>query len=135
MRALVLPLNDLIGDALTGGRRIRLAVTGRSMAPAIPDGATVELHPLTSAPAIGDVVAVRVGDRLVIHRIHVLAGGSVTTFGDALRRPDAPVPIADIVARVTLDGRSPPPLRRRARVRRRARRVVDALRRALYRDH
>lgn len=114
----------LRGSLLKGGA-VWLRVRTASMAPAIEAGDEVLVRGVPpSALAAGDVVCVRRGDLLVVHRLlrrPCRATRTLTTGGDAGRGTDAPVPWHDlvgVVAAVRRGGRvlsGPGPLRGRAR--------------------
>ena len=74
------------------GRELRVRLTGRSMEPALASGAEVVLV-CGEGGAVGDVVAVREGAGVLVHRV-VAAGADgawLLTRGDARWLPDAPV--------------------------------------------
>ncbi|MCB9731471.1 MAG: S24/S26 family peptidase [Deltaproteobacteria bacterium] len=86
---------------LGAGRPLRTRAAGQSMWPLLREGAEVVVVPLTAAPAVGDVVLLVLGGRLVLHRVvRVLADGAVVTKGDAELGADPPVAAADLLGRV-----------------------------------
>lgn len=91
---------------LRSGREVEAAAEGASMSPSIPTGTIVRICSVAGGvPAIGDVVAFLRGETLVTHR--VVAGGPpgrpefVVTRGDAATICDVPVPVTDVLGRVT----------------------------------
>lgn len=92
---------SLAREALDRGAAVRLRVRGRSMRPTIPDGTTVELHRLDGAPRPGEILAVAVGERLIVHRlVRVDPDGRLVLRGDALARCDPPRPRHELLGRV-----------------------------------
>jgi hypothetical protein len=138
---------DLLVDVLRDGREQTITARGSSMAPAIPHGARLTLAPFARGadPRLGDVVAVRTPTLgLLVHRVvgvrcerrrarSTLA--AVLLRGDACAEPDGWFSPQDVLARVLLDGVSPPaagamPRARRplvARLWARLRRAADQL--------
>lgn len=88
-------LRDLIRRR---GEAVWLA-KGRSMRGAIDDGTPVRLVPPgPGRPRRGDVVmAVLPGGALVLHRVVARRGDRLRLRGDACRRCDPPVALADVV--------------------------------------
>jgi hypothetical protein len=90
-------------------------VKGRSMEPALVEGDEVLLCPLAGAPSKGDVVVVRGGSGLVLHRVVHATGVRIVTRGDACRRDDPAVAPGRVLLRALerrRDGRAgaiPPP--------------------------
>lgn len=80
------------------GRELRVRLTGRSMEPALASGAEVLLV-CGEGGAVGDVVAVREGGAVLVHRVVAAgaSGGWLLTRGDARWLPDAPVRSASAV--------------------------------------
>lgn len=71
---------------------MRIAVRGRSMMPALADGAEVEIRLCDSSEArVGDVVLVRDGDLHIVHRLLARRGDLVLLQGDGVRWPDPPI--------------------------------------------
>lgn len=95
---------DLILACVARGIPQTLRARGRSMEQAIPDGAQVELVPLTvgDLPRLGDVVAARGSTSgFVIHRIIGTDGnGRFLLCGDNNRAADGWVAREHLVARV-----------------------------------
>lgn len=78
------------------------------MLPTLQPGARVQVQPVPETGLRpGDVVAVRYRDHLVLHRVHVLSEGWVTTAGDNQDFFDPAMPIHDVVGVVR--GLSPNP--------------------------
>jgi hypothetical protein len=116
---------DVTRDALAQGLAVRLTVRGESMTPALYSGSEVEIVPVNGALYRGQVVALAVGPRLVVHRIHRLTPFGVVTRGDARTTADAPLPRGDVLGLVQLPGGQPlPRASRRQRLIRRARGLV-----------
>ncbi|MEW5852530.1 MAG: S24/S26 family peptidase [Myxococcota bacterium] len=63
-------------------------LSGNSMAPALRDGESIFLEPLTGAPRRGDVVVLRLPTGWVVHRVLRANGNMVVTRGDACVRAD-----------------------------------------------
>ncbi|MFY1638278.1 S24/S26 family peptidase [Solwaraspora sp. WMMB335] len=82
------------------------------MRPTLRAGERVQVHPVgVDGPHPGDVVAVRYHDQLVLHRVHALVDGWVTTAGDDRDLFDPPMPVTDVVGVVL--GLAPRPVPRR----------------------
>jgi len=97
-------LMPIVCSALQRGQRVRLTATGGSMRPFIHNGDVVELEPLNSQPAIGDVVLVRCGseqDRYVLHRVVRVKRGKIFIRGDAQDHREGPFTQEDVFGRVT----------------------------------
>jgi len=63
-------LMPVVRGALGRGQRVRLTVSGSSMAPFLGDGDTVEIEPLAGLPREGDIVLVECSaERYVVHRV------------------------------------------------------------------
>lgn len=74
------------------------------MRPFIHHGDVVELEPLPSLPAVGDVVLVRCGaegERYVLHRLVQAKGGKLFIRGDAQQYCEGPFTPGDVLGRVT----------------------------------
>ena len=97
-------LMPIIGAALARGQHVRLLATGGSMRPFLHSGDVVELEPLKSLPAVGDIVLVRRGsdgDRYVLHRLVLLEGEKLFIRGDAQDHCEGPFAPGDVLGRVT----------------------------------
>ncbi|MHC1727797.1 MAG: S24/S26 family peptidase [Syntrophobacteraceae bacterium] len=97
-------LIPIICSALMRGQHVRFAATGGSMRPFIHDGEVVELEPLNSLPALGDVVLVRCGSgsrRYVLHRVVRVKGEKHFIRGDAQQYCEGPFVQEDVLGRVT----------------------------------
>jgi hypothetical protein len=81
----------LIGEALSLGRELWLEASGESMYPVVPSGSRVLLAPRRRFARPGDIVLVRRGERLILHRVKSAAGDSLVTRGDACPAPDPPI--------------------------------------------
>lgn len=106
MRNIELALQDVpeLSDLLID--RARIVVAGESMSPALLHGDVVVVEPLRGrAPQAGEIVVYRREARWICHRVvRVEANGDdpqVITQGDAVTTPDAPVPLAHVMGRVT----------------------------------
>jgi hypothetical protein len=80
-------------------------VRGVSMGAVIPDGARIRIRSVSAIPPTGTVVAFHAGGRTVVHRIRWQrragrARAWLVTQGDAMRLPDAPVPVDAVIGRV-----------------------------------
>ena len=85
----------------------RVAVTGRSMEPALRAGDWIVISRLWRPPRVGEIVLVRdprEPERLMLKRVAAVADGACTVLGD---RPDestdsrtfGPVPFANVLGR------------------------------------
>lgn len=78
--------------------RVTVPVDGPSMLPTLQPGDRVQVRPVPETGLRpGDVVAVRYRGQLVLHRVHALSGGWVTTAGDNQDFFDPAMPIHDVV--------------------------------------
>ncbi len=125
----------MTGDPAAGEREARLrallplfkraeselesVLTGLSMTPAIPSGASIRIRCAgLDACGVGDIVAMQDNGTLRVHRVVYRGRGRaaaryLVTRGDALWLPDPPVRIADLLGLVTAvqrDGAWRPPL-------------------------
>jgi hypothetical protein len=82
----------LIAEALTVGRELWLDAAGESMYPVVPSGSRVLLVPRRRAPRTGDIVLVRGGDRLILHRVRAVTSDRLVTGGDASPTSDVGIP-------------------------------------------
>lgn len=80
-----------------------------SMWPAVPAGSLLAIRPCpASSLAPGDLVTFRRRGLIVTHRVvRLLEGDRVLSWGDALLRPDAPIPPGDVLGRAELVERGP----------------------------
>jgi signal peptidase I len=90
------------------GEDVVVAFGGTSMLPAISPGQRVILR-FRQPPSIGDVVAYRTGDRIVVHRLVEKGddGSWFLAWGDANGLPDQPFPperLVAVVAAAEVDG-------------------------------
>lgn len=81
------------------GRTIEARFTGTSMAPAVPDGATLRLQCGEPVHA-GDVAALVHDGHVLLHRVVAVREPFLLTRGDALVIPDPPLPLDLAFARV-----------------------------------
>jgi signal peptidase I len=97
-------LMPIIGAALERGQHVRLTAKGGSMRPFLHNGDVVELEPLKSRPAKGDVVLVQCepdGERYVLHRLVRVEGEKLFIRGDAQEHCEGPFASGDVLGRVT----------------------------------
>jgi hypothetical protein len=95
-------LRPLLADLLRGGTPVRLEVTGHSMTPFIRSGDVVTIEPLSGHhPALGEVVALAPGGRLLVHRLVGWDRGRALCRGDVAAGADPPVSPDDLLGRVT----------------------------------
>ncbi len=103
---MILPASELmpmIRASLEGGQNVRMTVNGASMLPFIRDGDVVDLEPIHSPPAKGDVVLVHCGhERYMLHRVVRVDGEAFFLRGDAQRHFEGPFTVRDALGRVTL---------------------------------
>ena len=93
------PYFALVEEQLTAGRRVRMTLVGASMTTALRPGEPIEVAPLQSDPAVGEVVLFRCGGRHLLHRIVAVSDGVYTLQGDNCRSCEH-CRRADIVARL-----------------------------------
>lgn len=103
---------DLFAEAVRRFGSHEVRVGGRSMLPAIWPGDRLTIHSVPhDAIGPGDIVGVRRGAALVVHRVvgwvALPAGLHLVTRGDALPEADAPTPAACVVGRVSDVRRGP----------------------------
>ena len=104
------PLDPLPADQLAAvsvlwgrtGRELRVRFTGSSMAPALSSGTEVRLV-CGSGGAVGEVVAVRAGGTVIVHRVvaRSATGAWILTRGDARLLPDVPAGDQAVVGRIS----------------------------------
>ena len=93
-------MNELAAELVRSTGRLRLAVVGSSMLPAIrPRDVLLVRRCVPGAARVGDVVLFTRGDRLFAHRV-IAAGASLVTRGDAMADPDPPVQPSELLGRV-----------------------------------
>ncbi len=81
--------------------RVRLRVSGTSMAPAIRPGDLLSVEAVAlDQVARGEVVVFARDGRLIAHRLVAMTEGGLITRGDRARRNDFPVSSAEFVGRV-----------------------------------
>jgi signal peptidase I len=94
------PGNGLAAELVRSTGRLRLAVVGSSMLPAIrPRDVLLVRRCAPTAARVGDVVLFTRDARLFAHRV-VAAGDILVTRGDALAESDAPVQPSELLGRV-----------------------------------
>lgn len=94
--------NSLDHLAISLGREARpflFCARGRSMAPFIIDGDTVEIRPISGNLRTGDVVLLSRGKGFLLHRIITCTEGGVITRGDACSTDDGLAAYDAIVGR------------------------------------
>jgi len=95
-------LPPLLADLLRGGTPVRLEVTGHSMSPFIRSGDVVTIEPLSGrSPALGEVVALAAGGRLLVHRLVGRDRGQALCRGDVASGADPVASLDDLLGRVT----------------------------------
>ena len=103
---LVLDLWEQIRET---GEALPITMVGSSMWPALPIGSRLELRACAATELTpGDFVAFRRGRLIVTHRVVAVRLHDVLAWGDAVIRPDAPIPHEDVLGRVTVIERASP---------------------------
>jgi len=111
MRTVSCPIKDfqeLVGELLARGERATFRVTGHSMHPTIADGDVITVRGATADELrIGDIVAFRRGEMLVVHRVIEVstsegARSEFRTAGDGNLMEDGIQPGDALLGRVTL---------------------------------
>jgi signal peptidase I len=93
--------NELAATLVRSVGRLRLAVVGSSMLPAIqPRDLLLIRRCGTQAARVGDVVLYARDERLFAHRVISSDGSRLVTRGDALDTPDAPIGSDELLGRV-----------------------------------
>jgi hypothetical protein len=90
---------DLWIQALRCGAGVRFKAAGRSMEPAITQGAILLVSPHVR-PSIGDIVLVCGGRGIFAHRLIGVQKDTIITRGDALEAPDPPLPPSALLGTV-----------------------------------
>src|SRR4249919_1581528 len=93
-------VTGLAAESLARSGRLRLRATGASMLPALRPGDELEFISASSAVEAGDIVLWDREGRLVVHRVLARDGDSILTQGDALRSPDAPLSMAQVLGKL-----------------------------------
>jgi signal peptidase I len=91
---------ELIAEALRLGRSVRIRVTGTSMLPAIWPGDIIAVAH-SQMTSVGDVVLFMRNGRLFAHRVVRRDAAQFVTRGDAVMDCDPPLPLAQVLGRVT----------------------------------
>ncbi|MEE2788684.1 MAG: S24/S26 family peptidase [Myxococcota bacterium] len=106
---------DLICEQLVHGQTVIITARGQSMWPFIQDDDRVQIAPRPARIKLGDVVCVKRGETLILHRVtRVASEHAITTWGDALPASDGWSPMTavyGIVQRVWRRGRPIPMFR------------------------
>ena len=97
---------ELAAEVADSFGRVRLRVSGTSMAPAIRPGDLLSVEPADPAElSPGEIVVFTREGRLIAHRLvgktESVGEGFLVTRGDRARRNDSPVSGAELVGRVT----------------------------------
>ncbi len=93
--------NELAAASLRSHGRLRLAVTGTSMLPAVRPRDVLMIRACKSdAVRTGDIVAYSRDGRLFVHRIVGRAGAAFIAQGDALPFPDPAIAAGELLGRV-----------------------------------
>ena len=88
----------LAQDTLQRFGRLRFRATGSSMLPAIAPGDILTFRIATPGDLVpGRVLLMQHEDRLVAHRLLSHQQGMLTTMGDSLRAPDAPLRMSQLL--------------------------------------
>jgi len=92
---------DIMSQAL-GTEHPMASVTSGSMWPALKAGDLVILKGVDSAEElnVGDIIAFEHEGGFAIHRVIQVDGESITTQGDANRKPDEPITFDDVIGRI-----------------------------------
>ena len=99
----------VIRAALERGQRVRMTVSGSSMLPFIRDGDVVELEPMRSLPALGDMVLVQCpnpADCYVLHRVVRIEDDGFFLCGDAQQHCQGPFTQSDVLGKVIVSYRN-----------------------------
>jgi signal peptidase I len=94
---------ELADEVLRRFGRLRLQVTGWSMLPTIWPGDTLMLERINADAVFkGDIVLCARDRRFIVHRVEKKNDdGTIVTRGDAMLRPDPPVPHRQLLAKVS----------------------------------
>ena len=93
--------NELAAQVLRSAGRLRLAVAGSSMLPAIrPNDILLIRRCPMEAAGVGDIVLFTRDRRLFAHRVVARSPCTLVTQGDAVAQPDAPVGRSELLGRV-----------------------------------
>jgi len=97
---------ELAAEILEQFSALRFVAYGSSMLPSIYPGDCLTVESFGSlAPSCGDIVLCRRGDQFCVHRILGISGeGADARYilrGDALLEDDPPVPLRELLGRVT----------------------------------
>src|SRR5512133_1616391 len=91
---------------LSEGKTIRIKAHGYSMYPCIKPGSLILIEPLNikGLPRPGEIIAIRRGNGLVVHRLSkIITTNGITTYiarGDSNANADKPVKIDKIAGRI-----------------------------------
>ncbi len=98
----------LIIELLRSGQRVAFSARGSSMWPAIPSRSRLEIDPCGAAELrVGEVAAFERSGTVVVHRVTRVTATGVHFQGDALKREDGCIPIADVLGRARVLERRP----------------------------
>jgi len=95
-------VQNALRHALESETPVQLRVTSHSMAPLIQQGDAVRVEAVPRhGPRRGDIVVIKTGRDLLTHRLVQMGASQWYTKGDNCAAPDAPVPPARVLGRVT----------------------------------
>ncbi len=92
----------LLRETLAREGSFRWQMEGSSMSPTLSPGCEIEIAPLTSPPALGELLVFVADDTLVIHRLVRRWRGLWITQGDGRTLPDKAIPPQAVLGRVVL---------------------------------
>jgi phage repressor protein C with HTH and peptisase S24 domain len=91
---------EVIIDLLQRGHAVEFCVRGDSMHPVIREDDSVHVEPSRDV-RLGDVVLTLATRGLTAHRVIAQHGDTIVTRGDNTPEADAPVPLAQVLGKVT----------------------------------
>lgn len=71
-----------VEEQLRAGESVRIILVGTSMSPTLIEGDVLTLEPVSSTPAIGDIVLFRYRGTHLLHRVVAMDGDAYTMRGD-----------------------------------------------------
>src|SRR5438552_9256972 len=90
-----------VSDTMRRRGRVVIRSRGRSMQPAIPDGACLEVRPVAfDELAVGDIVVYRYAGEVFCHRLIKKIGRRCILKGDTLLAADPPIVWDQVIGRV-----------------------------------
>ncbi len=99
-------IKDVGLTLLAEGKTIRIKAHGYSMYPCIKPGSIILIEPIKvkGLPVVGEIVAIRTENGLIVHRLcKIVSKGGVTAYiarGDSNALADNPVGIGKIAGRI-----------------------------------